>query len=211
MVRLFSSLIAISTLIVTNTADASPRQRAGGYATAGLGKQNVFAAGQPGRDDGYGQAWKQGEFSYALGLGYRFGANLAVETTFQDQLDATRVPASPNAPATALGGELSASLLAVSTVATLPIGDRLELFGRLGTGKLDSRYTPDAAIGLGAIRSHDNARIVGLGGNVYLGRDSFVRMEWNRVRTRGASATAQAMGYERLRTTQVTLMVGHHF
>lgn len=211
MVRLFSSLIAVSALIATNPADASPRQRAGGYATAGVGKQDVFAAGQPGRADGYGQAWRQGEFSYAFGLGYRLGANLAVETTFQDQLDATRVHASPNAPATAFGGELSASLLAVSTVATLPIGDRLELFGRLGTGKLDSRYTPDAASGHGTTRSRDSARIVGLGGNLYLGRDSFVRMEWNRMRTRGASATAQAMGYERLRMTQVMLMVGHHF
>lgn len=125
------------------------------------------------RDDGY-----------KVFAGYQFGANLAIEAVYFDLgkfgFDATTVPAGT------LSGDVQIDGFSFDVIGSLPLGDRLSAFGRLGANVADaaSRFTGTGAVVVPTANfSEANVNYkLGLGLQYDLGRSWSVRLEGERYR-----------------------------
>lgn len=105
--------------------------------------------------------------AYSVGGGYRIHRNFAVEGNYYDMGSSGQHEAL---------GAVDARAATVSALAMLPIGNRAELFVRTGVGRMKLSVQREGAADASR---RTGVRQFGVGGNVRVGKRSFVRGEWN--------------------------------
>jgi opacity protein-like surface antigen len=206
-----ATVVALSLAPAVAWADVD--DRVGGYAVVGLGKTKAEAHGKKiDLNQGKGKVGT-GKFNYTLGGGYRLSDNFAVETNFHGQAGNGKKKSSRNKNAASNGemGSLKTRAYTVSGLVILPIGDRVELFGRAGVGRMNASFSPAAGSDIGRARSSGMATQFGAGANFYVGQNSFLRTEWTTLRGKGNDDVAKALGRNKLRSSGVMVSYGHNF
>ena len=148
-----------------------------------------------------------------VGGGYRLSDHFAVETNFHGQAGDGKKKSSRNKNAASNGemGSLKTRAYTVSGLVIMPVGERVELFGRAGVGRMNTSFNPAAGSDIGKARSSGVATQFGAGANFYVGQNSFVRTEWATLRGKGNDDVAKALGRNKLRSSGVMVSYGHNF
>lgn len=186
------SLIALSLALVTTAAHASPADREGAYVYGGIGK--MHSNGKiPAADASPGSKRKQRSSStgYSVGAGYRFSPFLAAEGSFDNTLGNRR---SKDAGKT----NLSSRAFTVGGVALVPIGDHVELFGKVAVGSRQQSFLPPKASEMKTTRQTKFATTPSIGANVYLTDALALRAEYS-IPLSVNKKVQQAAGQEKMR------------
>lgn len=211
MKQVFSPIaVAAALALLPAAALAGNADRTGAYGVVGVGKQKTSAHGKQMDANPARQKLGNGKVGYTVGGGYRLSDYFAVEADVYGQAG-NAGKGKKRAMAGTQAGALKSRAFTVSALGIVPIGDRVELFGRAGVGRMNTSLQPATGSSLGNASSSGAALQFGAGANVYLGSNSFLRTEWTTLRARGSNEVATALGRERLRTSQVTLSYGHTF
>ncbi|MHC9011435.1 porin family protein [Stenotrophomonas rhizophila] len=198
------SLIALSLALVATTAHASSPDREGAYVYGGIGKTHLKSK-TPAADVVPGEKRKQSDSgtSYASGAGYRFGPFLAAEASFENTLKNSR---SKDV------SRLTNRSLNVGGLALLPIGDRVEVFGKAAVGsRQQSLAPPKNAVGdTKRIRQSKFGVTPSVGANVYLTEALAVRAEYSIPQSVNKKVT-QAAGDEKMRLNTRNVGMSYRF
>jgi len=192
------SLIALSLVLVATTAQASPPDREGAYAYGSIGKSHgtwklpaaEVAAGAKRKHSASGN-------SYSLGGGYRFGPFLAAEASIDNMYGRQFV------------GVTSRSFN-VGGVALLPIGEHLELFGKVAVGRSQQTFTPRDETGLKRTRQNTFATTPSVGANVHLTDSLSLRAEYI-IPMSVNKKVQQAAGVEKMRLNSWNVGMSYAF
>lgn len=198
------ALIALSLTMAATTVYASPVDREGAYAYAGLGQvQSSWSI--PAGDVVAGVKRKQSTSGagYVAGAGYRFSPHLAAEASFENTLSNSR----SSHPTTAVFTHRS---FTVGGVALLPIGERVELFGKVAVGSRQQKLLPSTAVDAKPTRQNKFATTPSVGANVYLTEALALRAEYSLPMTANTKVR-EAAGVEKLRFSTWNLGVGYRF
>ncbi|MEG2802525.1 outer membrane beta-barrel protein [Stenotrophomonas sp.] len=184
-------------------ASAADVQREGVYALAGVGVQGtVWERDTPKAAGGGDDTRIDNRLGYTLGTGVRLTPFLAVEANYYGMAGKARkeqVGAFGNQAATA------------SVLGILPVGGRVDLYGRVGGGYVRQAFVPKAGSRYAPAEDTRAALQLGAGVNVHLNGGSFLRAEWNTWRPAKRSAVAKASGADRFGTAQLALSYGLTF
>ena len=200
-------VVALALMASPVVALADAGDRAGAYGVVGLGKGKVSAHGKPSAADRKSRDVGSTKLAYTLGTGYRINEYLAIESDFSGTAKG-RKKSSRKQNATQRA-DVSSRALTVSALGIIPVGDSVELFGRVGAGQMQTRYVP--AGGMGNVKARGMAMRYGVGANIHLSEKSFLRTEYDVLRSRKDSAAAKAAGGRRLDNSQLTVSYGYHF
>lgn len=186
------SLIALSFALVATTAQASPADREGAYGYGGLGKTQSSWK-MPAADEAPGTTHKQRSsgVSYGVGAGYRFSTFLAAEVSFDSTIGNRR----SKDPGTA---NFSNRSLNVGGLALMPIGDRVEVFGKVAVGSRQQSLLPPKGSDLKTTRQSRFATTPSAGANVYLTDALALRAEYT-IPMSANKKVQQAAGVEKMR------------
>lgn len=211
MKKFVSPLVAaLSLAVVPATAFADASDRTGAYGVVGLGTSKVAAHGKDSGAERKGKDIGSSKLGYTLGAGYRINEYLAVESDFSGTAKGKKKSSSASSNKTPRDS-VSSRALTVSALGIIPVGDSVELFGRAGIGQMQTRFAPAAADGLGRTKARGMATVYGVGANVYLTDNSFLRTEYDVLRSKKGDAVAKAVGGKRLNTSQLTVSYGYNF
>ncbi len=198
------SLIALSLALVTTTAHASPADREGLYVYGGLGK--THANGKvPAADAAPGTKRKQRSSgtSYSVGAGYRFNPFLAAEGSFDNTVGNRR----SKDPGTA---NLSSRSLTLGGLALIPIGDHVELFGKVAVGSRQQSFLPPKGTEIKTTRQRKFATTPSVGANVYLTDALALRAEYT-IPMSANKKVQQAAGVEKKRLNNWDMGMSYAF
>lgn len=186
------SLIALSLALVTTAAHASPADREGLYVYGGLGKTHAIGK-VPAADAAPGTKRKQRSSgtSYSVGAGYRFNPFLAAEGSFDNTVGNRR----SKDPGTA---NLSSRSLTLGGLALIPIGDHVELFGKVAVGSRQQSFLPPKGTEIKTTRQRKFATTPSVGANVYLTDALALRAEYT-IPMSANKKVQQAAGVEKMR------------
>ncbi len=186
------SLIALSLALVATTAQASPADREGAYVYGGLGKTQASWK-IPAADVAPGTKRKQRSSgaSYSVGAGYRFSPFLAAEGSFDNTIGNRR----SKDPGTA---NFSSRSLNVGGLALMPIGERVELFGKVAVGSRQQSFLPPKGTDVKTTRQSKFATTPSAGANVYLTDALALRAEYT-IPMSANKKVQQAAGVEKMR------------
>ena len=216
MKKILSPIAAVVALSLAPAAAwADVQDRSGGYAVGGLGKTKTEAHGKKIDLNQGKQKVGTGKFNYTVGGGYRFNDHFAVETNVHGQAGNSKKKSSRNGSKDAKSngevGSLNTRAYTVSGLVIMPVGERVELFGRAGVGRMNTSFTPTAGSAISKARSSGMATQFGAGANFHVGENSFVRTEWTTLRGKGNAAVAKALGRNKLVSSGVMVSYGHNF
>jgi len=204
---------SLSPLIVALALVASPAvaladagDRVGAYGVVGLGKGKVTAQGKQSAADKKSKDIGSSKMAYTLGAGYRINEYLAIESDFSGTAKGKKK--SSQKQNTRQRADVSSRALTVSALGIIPVGDSVELFGRVGAGQMQTKYAPG---GTGQVKARGMVMKYGVGANFYLTDNSFLRTEYDVMRSRKGSEVAKAAGGKRLNNSQLTVSYGYNF
>lgn len=139
---MFKKIAAATALILASSA-ALAAQPGSFYAGADIGRTKV-------------EDFNQRETGYGAFVGYNFHENFAVEAGLRRLADFDVLYGSPSSY---VEGKERVNQAHLSVVASLPVADRLSVYGRLGVNRLDARISR-AGI---SYKSGDNKALYGVG------------------------------------------------
>lgn len=205
--------IAVALSLAPAAAWAEVQDRSGGYAVVGLGKTKTEANGKKIDVNQSKPKVGNGKFNYTVGGGYRLNDYFAIETNVHGQAGDRKKKSSRDKNPKSNGevGSLNTRAYTVSGLVIMPVGEHVELFGRAGVGRMNTRFTPTAGSDIGKASSSGMATQFGAGANFYVGEDSFVRTEWTMLRGKGNDDVAKALGRNKLVSSGVMVSYGHNF
>ena len=210
MTQYFSPLLgALLLAAVPAVASADASDRTGVYGVAGLGKAQLSAYGKHVPNDKLTKDVGPSRLAYTLGAGYRINRYAAVESDFSSMGRHARTSAKGNGKPQRTG--VSSRAVSVSALGIVPVGQRVELFGRAGLGNMQSRYTAGGSTDARTVKTNGLARQYGLGSQLHLSDSSFLRTEYSVLRARKGSDAARAVNGDRLHNAQLTLSYGYRF
>ncbi|WP_049458134.1 outer membrane beta-barrel protein [Stenotrophomonas maltophilia] len=198
-------------LAFSATAWAGPSDRTGLYGFAGASKSDVFTPGKNQQGLKSDRKWSDGKLGYTVGVGYRISPNFAVEGAYHRQASESRSSSRSKGADTAVAGGYTGSYASASALGILPIGDRFELFSRIGVASMQTSFKADRNSALDNRSSRQWAMQYGFGATMNLGDNSFLRTEWSMLKPNGKSRAAQAVGRDRVRHSQIGVAFGHRF
>ena len=211
MKKSLSPLIAALLLAALPTvAWADADDRVGAYGVVGLGKGKVTAKGNERNVDKTSKNIGSSKLAYTLGAGYRINEYLAIESDFSGTFKGKQKSATSKGKKSSRDG-VSSRALTVSALGIIPVGDHVELFGRAGIGQMQTRFTPATGSEMSRIKSRGMAAVYGVGANVDLTGNSFLRTEYSVMRSKKGNAIAKERGGNRLDNSQLTLSYGYNF
>lgn len=168
-----SSVLAIFGLL-TNAyaADNTPSKPFTPITSNGSAKADNYIGGSVGSASGGGKSWK-------LYSGIRASDNLLVELGYANLGETNEQDSN---------GSVSQKSRAVTLtgLATLPMNEQIELFGKAGVARWNNTYTDST----GSTKTSANDVVVGAGANYDLGDNMGVRAEWERFKNVGTGQHA---------------------
>ncbi|HEL3781691.1 TPA: porin family protein [Stenotrophomonas maltophilia] len=206
-----ASLALVPCLLLAGHASAQSADRSGLYGFAGASKSDVFTPGTNQQGQKSDRKWSDGKLGYTVGVGYRITPNLALEAAYHRQASESRSSSRSKNTDTSIAGGYTGSHASASALGILPIGDRFELFSRLGVASMQTSFNADRDSALDNRSSRQWAMQYGFGATMNLGQNSFLRTEWSALVPRGKSGAAQAVGRDRIRHSQIGVAFGHRF
>lgn len=196
------SLVALSLVLATSTAAASPPDREGAYVYGGFGKTEVSSkASKAAIAPGAYRKHSETRSSYTLGGGYRFSPHLAAEASFHDMSGGKTVAGK---------GAYDAQSVRIGGVGILPLGERIELFGKVAMGSHRQMFSPNADPAVKSVTERKWAVTPSLGANVYLTEKLALRAEYG-LPTGVNKKVQQAAGSERMRSGEWSLGAAYRF
>jgi len=129
--------------------------------------------------------------SYSVGAGYRFNPFLAAEGSFDNTVGNRR----SRDPGTA---NLSSRSLTLGGLALIPIGDHVELFGKVAVGSRQQSFLPPKGTEIKTTRQRKFATTPSVGANVYLTDALALRAEYT-IPMSANKKVQQAAGVEKIR------------
>lgn len=196
------SLIALSLALVATTAQASPADREGAYVYGGVGKIHGHWK-VPAANGAAGATQKQSgsQKGYVLGAGYRFGPYLAAETSFDTTIGNRRQAGS---------GVFTSRSFNVGGVGLIPVGEHVELFGKLAVGSRQQGILAPAGTDQKRVKQSTFAATPSLGANVYLTDALALRAEYT-IPMSANKKVQQAAGVEKMRLNSWNVGMSYAF
>ncbi|KAA8999183.1 porin family protein [Stenotrophomonas cyclobalanopsidis] len=205
--KLSPLIVALALVASPAAAFADAGDRVGAYGVVGLGKGKVTAHGKQSAADKKSKDVGSSKLAYNVGAGYRINEYLAIESDFSGTAKGKKK--SSKKQGTLQRADVSSRALTVSALGIIPVGDSVELFGRVGAGQMQTKYAPGGD--LGKVKARGLATQYGVGANFYLSEKSFMRIEYDVLRSRKGSEVAKAAGGNRLNNSQLTVSYGYNF
>jgi len=186
------SLIALSLALVATTAHASAVDREGAYVYGGFGKTQAKSKA-PTADTATGAKRKQRSSggSYSVGAGYGFSPFLAAEGSFENTIGNRR----SKHPGTS---NISSRSLNIGGLALMPIGEHVELFGKVAVGSRQQSFLPPKGVDLKTTRQNKFATTPSVGAHVHLTDALALRAEYS-IPLSANKKVQQAAGVEKMR------------
>ncbi|NYF37823.1 outer membrane beta-barrel protein [Stenotrophomonas sp. JAI102] len=198
------SLFVFSLALVATAAHASPADREGAYIYGAVGKTHANWK-VPAADAAAGTKSKQrgARTSYNVGAGYRFSPFLAAEGSFENTIGNSR----SKAPGT---GSIASRSMNIGGLVLMPIGDHVELFGKVAVGSRQQSYLPPKGVDLKTTRQNKFATTPSVGANVYLTDAFALRAEYS-IPMSVNRKVQQAAGVEKMRLNSWNVGVSYAF
>lgn len=209
MRKSFPLIALVPCLLLAANASADTLDREGLYGFVGVGSHSVHLRAKHAAPENRNAQWRQSKIGFVSGAGYRLNDNFAVEAALQAQGGGSKAN-TPTQPGQ-VSLRSSSRAATFSALGILPVGDRIELFGRAGVGAMRTSLTVTGMDFEHKAKAGSFAMQYGLGADVRLGDRSFLRAEWNILRPTSKSESARALAGERVTASQINLVYGRRF
>lgn len=196
------SLVAVMSALVAGSAHATPADRAGGYVYGGIGKANAATTRSAASTaDGRRHTAKGSGTLYTVGAGYRLAPYLAVESSLQSTVGSGR---------SSTQGTLAHRSVDVGGLVLLPVGSRVEAFGKLAFGSRQQRYQAPTMSDAGSTSDKVFTVTPGVGVNVYLTPSLALRSDYT-FAGKVSRRVANAAGADSVRLNTWTASLAYSF
>lgn len=196
------TLSLLSLALVGAPAHAAGDHYQGAYVYGGTGLTQIRSTTTPAVTRPFTRASESHVgAAYFVGVGYRFNPYFAVEGGYQGMNGEARRKA--------VGG-IKRSASDVGGLVLLPIGTRLELFGKLAYGTTRHTFSPAPGSGLPTVTERRSGLTPSIGANVRFNDAWSLRMEATLPQST-SKAFNQNSGHERVRSNNWMLGVAYRF
>ncbi len=180
---------------------AAAEGREGVYGLAGISRYKLE---DKGAKDAAGKrdVWKANTNAVSLGGGVRVSPNLAFEGGYRFN---------PRGVKRDGVGKYSSQSLDASMLVIMPVGDRVELFGRAGAAYMRNSLKPAVKVeGIKAPRDSMLAARLGVGMDFHLSENTFIRAEASVLKPRKSGSSKVLQG-KKWQSEGVALSIGQRF
>jgi len=196
------SLLAVMSALMVGTAHAAPADRAGAYVYGGIGKASAdLTRSAASAEDGRRHSARGSGSFYTVGTGYRLAPNFAVESSLQSTVGSGRGGTQ---------GTLAHRSVDVGGLVVLPVGNRVEAFGKLAVGTRLQRYSAPTASEAGSTRERAFSLTPGVGVNLHLTDSLALRSDYT-FAGKMSNRVANGAGADKARLTTWTTSLAYTF
>ncbi len=166
----------------------------GAYAVAGIGSQKLTSR--------FGEDSQSiSRTGFTVGGGWRFSSNLAVEGNYYSMAGRRRVDQV---------GAFGSGALGASVLGIVPLAGGVDLYGRLGGSWVRQNFVAQPGTIFASDTNNRMALQYGIGVDVNLKENLFLRGEWTAWRVRGTRDAARLNGIA-INPSQLSIGVGYRF